>query len=173
MNKLSLKAKVRTLGHCSKHIKHLPSLYIFAASIFNLATSSLFLTTQVRITDILCDQPLWRCMSTRLNKRKDKQHSKRNEKRDRERKPTCTVNTGCIANVLMSLLLISATGNRWLPQMLVINKRADRQPVGPVLNNCFSVTCCNHSCDHLYFVRVTVEIRTCCRWGPEGMWNCE
>lgn len=37
----------------------------------------------------------------------------------------------------MSLLLISATGNRWLAQMLVINKPADSQPVGPVLNNFF------------------------------------
>lgn len=56
-------------------------------------------------------------------------------KREKINKTTCKVNTGCIANVLMSLLLISATGNRWLPQMPAINKRADSQPEGPVLNN--------------------------------------
>lgn len=45
--------------------------------------------------------------------------------REGEKTTTCKVNTGCIANALMSLLLISATGHRWLPQMFVINKRAD------------------------------------------------
>lgn len=42
------------------------------------------------------------------------------------------VNTGCIANILMSLFLISAKG-----KMPVINKWASCQPMRPVLNNWF------------------------------------
>lgn len=160
LNKLSPKAKVRSLDQCLKHITYCITIYLCIRCYILVSCSQAVIVWWLgrvdthRIPVILCDKNIYTHGSACLNKRKkksrtikvewkEKREGEREKERERKGGTTCKVNTGCTANILMSLLLISATGNQWLPQMLVINKRADSQPMGPMLNNWFSVMCCS------------------------------
>ena len=106
-------------------------------SVFNLQWFSLHLKLdkgKVSTTSSLISPKTDTVTNNKQNRMKDGNEKQTNK----QTKLTFKVNMGFIAKALMSLLLISVTGNRWHLQMFVINKRVDSRPVGPVLNNWLS-----------------------------------